>query len=89
MYEGAYRHTNPEEVIVDLRWKLQDLALIPVTDAVLLRFAEVRAQLRQRGKPRTDFDLLIAATALQHDLTLVTRNARDFDDIPDLRVIEL
>jgi predicted nucleic acid-binding protein len=29
-------------------------------------------------------DLLIAATALKHNLTLVTRNVKDYDDIPDL-----
>jgi len=31
-----------------------------------------------------DFDILIAATALHHDLTLVTRNRRHFERIPNL-----
>ncbi len=89
LYEGAFHHTDPAGVIVDLRWQLQGLALLPITDAILLRFAELRAHLRRQGKTRTDFDLLIAATALQHDLTLVTRNARDFEDISELRIVEL
>jgi len=29
-------------------------------------------------------DLLIAATALEHELTIVTRNIEDFNDIPGL-----
>jgi len=27
---------------------------------------------------------MIAATALEHDMTLVTNNPRDYDDVPDL-----
>ena len=33
-----------------------------------------------------DFDLLIGATALQHDLTLMTNNRRHFDRIEGLRL---
>lgn len=89
LYEGAFHHTNPDEAILDLRSRLDEFALIPITDAILLRFAELRAHLRRQGKPRTDFDLLIAATALHHDLTLITRNPRDFEGIVDLRIVEL
>jgi tRNA(fMet)-specific endonuclease VapC len=89
LYEGAFHHTNPDLVINDLRWELQDLTLLPITDAILLRFAELRAFLRRRGHPRSDLDLIIASTAIVHDLTLITRNRKDFSDIPDLRAAEL
>jgi predicted nucleic acid-binding protein len=48
--------------------------------------AQLRLTLRQQGRPITHraLDLLIAATALQHHLTLVTRNTQDYDDIPAL-----
>ena len=36
-------------------------------------------QLALRGRPRTQADMLIAATAAQHGLTLATRNQRDFE----------
>ncbi len=39
------------------------------------------------GRPRQHNDLWIAATALRHELPLVTHNRRDFVDIPDLSVI--
>jgi hypothetical protein len=35
----------------------------------------------QAGKPLPAIDGLLAATALQHDLTLVTRNGKDFADV--------
>ncbi len=35
-----------------------------------------------------DADLLIAATALEHDLTLMTQNLRHFNRIPDLKLYQ-
>lgn len=40
------------------------------------------ARLRQEGRTMGVFDSLIAATALQHRLTIVTRNTRDFQHAP-------
>ena len=40
------------------------------------------------GQPITDIDLLVAATALEYDFTLLTYNRRHFDRIPDLRVYD-
>jgi len=40
----------------------------------------LRGQLARRGRPRAQGDMLIAATAALHGLTLATRNERDFED---------
>jgi predicted nucleic acid-binding protein len=50
------------------------------------RFASLRASLRRRGELIPDFDIVIAATALVYDLTLLTYNLRHFSRIPDLRI---
>ena len=44
-----------------------------------LRWAELLASLRQAGRSMPIKDSLIAATALVHGLTVVTRNERDFE----------
>jgi predicted nucleic acid-binding protein len=49
-------------------------------------FGNLRADLRRQGNLIDNFDLLIAATALRNDLTLVTRNRRDFERIEGLRL---
>lgn len=51
---------------------------VPWDSTVGLRWAQLRADLRRRGRPMSVKDSLIAASALSHDLTLVTLNQRDF-----------
>ncbi|HEX5504208.1 MAG TPA: type II toxin-antitoxin system VapC family toxin [Thermomicrobiales bacterium] len=65
------------------------VAVVPVisfSEDVARRRAELREALRAAGKRVRSraLDLLIAATALAHGLTLVTRNTNDYDDIPGL-----
>jgi predicted nucleic acid-binding protein len=40
------------------------------------------ATAESKGTPRAAFDAIIAATALEHSLALVTRNIRDFEHAP-------
>jgi len=54
--------------------------VLPVTEAIAKRCGELRGNFRKKGVIRTQADLLIAATAYEHNLTLATRNTRDFED---------
>lgn len=59
------------------------LALDGDTD---VHYAEIRAQLEAAGAPIGPNDLLIAAHARSHELTLVTANIREFSRVPGLTV---
>jgi tRNA(fMet)-specific endonuclease VapC len=65
---------------------LVDLTVLPYDLAWARRFGEIRAHLLARGLASAPMDLLVAATALVHDLTLVTRNTRHFEHVPELRL---
>jgi tRNA(fMet)-specific endonuclease VapC len=54
--------------------------------SLLERAAELYAELRARGQLIEDADLLIAAVALVHDMTLVTHNTAHFTRITGLQV---
>jgi tRNA(fMet)-specific endonuclease VapC len=63
--------------------------LFPVLDinkSIMDIFGEIKCNLERNGKIIPDMDILIAATALTHNLTLVTNNARHFQKIPALKI---
>jgi hypothetical protein len=64
-----------------IRRLLEPMTTLPVETAI----AERAGRLRRSGGVRLP-DALIAATALQHRLTLVTRNAHDFEGIRGLKL---
>ena len=86
VYEGAFATPAPEETLANFREFLQGYSHLPVSDAIAARFARLRAALRRQGQMIPDMDLLIAATALEEDLTLLTRNVRHFARVPHLRI---
>lgn len=60
--------------------------IVPVTDAVFDRAADLWVASRQLGYASGDADLLIAATALEHGRRLVTGNKAHFAWIPRLPI---
>jgi predicted nucleic acid-binding protein len=81
---GLYREgTNAQARLDDF---LRMTPALEVNLPIALRCGELRAQLGRQGKStRTrTLDLLIACTAIHHELTLVTENVKDFQDIPGL-----
>jgi predicted nucleic acid-binding protein len=69
------------------QWLTQDLEawfsgrVLPVDRQVAMRWASLVALGSRTGRPLPTVDSLIAATALAHGLTIVTRNAKDFEGI--------
>jgi tRNA(fMet)-specific endonuclease VapC len=57
-----------------------------LTYDILERYADIRRYLRQRGGLIGDIDTLIAATALEHELIVVTSDS-DFERVPNLKTI--
>lgn len=55
--------------------------ILPVTDAIAERWGILAGERQLKGRPLKVADGLIAATALVHDLTVVTHNVRDFSDL--------
>jgi tRNA(fMet)-specific endonuclease VapC len=66
----------------------QHCQILPVTDGIFDRAADLWAATHAVGRPRKDADHLIAATALEHGLTLVTGNAIDFSWVVGLTIVD-
>lgn len=83
---GSRDRPRAEEVF---RAFLRGTPVVGIDQAVAERAAMIRSALRQRRRSISEraMDLLIAATAVELGLTLVSRNVRDFGDIPELRLL--
>ena len=85
-FQGVIRSEHPEEAAEKFHAFIDSVLILPFSFAVAERCARLRETLRSQNKrvKSRALDLIIAATALAYDLTLVTKNTDDFKDIPDL-----
>ena len=87
-YQGIGRSPHPQQAQNQFQTFIESVPILPFSPAVARRCARLREELQSQGKRVNTraLDLIIAATALEYDLTLVTRNIQDFQDIPDLEI---
>ncbi len=80
------RSNSPSKYHQGLLELLSDMTVLDVNQAAAWKFGHVRAGLLDRGRPIASVDLMIAATALVHGLTVVTHNTRHFSMVPGVTV---
>lgn len=86
--EGVTGRVEPRRGQQALRAFMRGTRVIVVSRPIAERAAAIRLELRRRKRPVGDrvLDIIVAATAIEHGLTLVTRNLRDYEDIVGLRL---
>jgi tRNA(fMet)-specific endonuclease VapC len=89
IYEGAFAYANPEAHLQSFRSFFSHFTLLNLNLSIMEKFAEIRSHLRRTGRIIADFDILLSATALHHDLTILTYNKKHFERIPDLKLYPL
>ncbi len=87
VYEGVAHSPSREADERELREFLKDVELVGLDEEVVLIFGAERARLRAGGKLIPNFDLLIGATALRHDLVMLTNNLNHFERIEGLTIV--
>ena len=89
LYEGLLTSSTPEKDEPILQDFLASVEPLTLDDETCRIFARERRHLRAAGTLIGDFDLLIGATALRHDLTLLTNNRRHFERIQGLNILSV
>jgi tRNA(fMet)-specific endonuclease VapC len=89
-FQGVERSPSPKEAHDKFHAFAGSVLILPLSVAVAERCARLREALRSQNKRVNSraLDLIIAATALEYGLTLVTNNVEDFEDIPDLTLYQ-
>ncbi len=86
LYYGAENYAVPETrfaVVEDFRKRFP---VLPFDTKAARHAGAIRASLQRNGNMIGNLDILIAATALSHNLTLLTGNTREFSRIDGLRI---
>jgi predicted nucleic acid-binding protein len=87
LYQGAFRSPAAARHLANIEKRVLPAVTVLSYDAIAARvYGEIRARLEDTGRPLADADLQIAATALLHDLELVTGNLKHFSRVPGLRI---
>jgi tRNA(fMet)-specific endonuclease VapC len=89
LYEGVYYSRDPEKNEIVLHTFFSKFPVMGVDTNICQCFGRERGKLRKAGKMIGDFDLLIAATCLCHNLTLLTNNVSHFERIEGLRLLSI
>lgn len=83
---GALNSTHVERNVAIVRRLVDHFTILDCDQSTALTYAELKVALRKKGRPIPDNDLWIAATALQHGLTLATRDEH-FSVVENLRTV--
>lgn len=63
------------------------IKVLPFNETTGKYAADIRAALKQKGTPIGPYDVLIAGTALEYGLTLVTANGEEFSRVKTLKLV--
>lgn len=84
LYFGAFKSSRVEANLERIRRLAATCPAVPINDETARVYGRLKGELRRKGRPIPDNDLWIAASAVQHDLVLLARDAH-FDEIEALR----
>ena len=76
---GAEKSNKRDKNSARIHHLTERFPVLPITLAIVRSYAAVRASVERRGRRKSDFDLVIACTVLEHGATLVT-NDRSLKD---------
>ena len=82
---GAENSSNPTKNKETIDKFLNKFTILPIFTSLDI-YAKEKTRLRKKGKPLDDFDLLIGATAVSNNLTLVTKNISDFNRLEIIKI---
>lgn len=83
---GANNSTKPEKNEQDIIQFADNSILIPIDEAVAIRYAKVRYDLKKKGNPIPENDIWIAASCLEQNTPLLSNDSH-FDKINGLKVV--
>ncbi len=86
LYRGAYASLNKEKNISLINEFLERTSPINQSKLSCMLFGQDYAFLKTKGMPTQEMDLMIASICKANNCVLITRNTKDFKNIPNLMI---
>jgi tRNA(fMet)-specific endonuclease VapC len=87
LYQWAFMRQWGDRRIAQLEQYLSNYLVIPSDQALCQEWGRLRSEAHRTGRAISAQDAWIVATAIRHNLELVTHNLKDFQCLPKLRLI--
>lgn len=88
LFYGARRSSRPEANLRTLDRFFEPFVSVDLDDSAAEHAGWIRAELGAAGTPIGPLDVMIAATARAHGLTLVSHNTREFGRVRGLKLVD-
>ncbi|NJO00469.1 MAG: type II toxin-antitoxin system VapC family toxin [Bacteroidia bacterium] len=82
---GAEKSQNIAKNLNVVETFAERITIIPIFDAIKI-YGKEKARLKTKGTIISDLDLFIGATAIINNMTLVTRNVREFERMENIKI---
>ncbi|MBL0715233.1 MAG: type II toxin-antitoxin system VapC family toxin [Desulfosarcina sp.] len=86
LYYGAYKSQKTTANLAKVRRIENAFDILSVDFSIAETFGTIKSHLEFQGTPLDDFDIAIAASALAHNLTLITNNEKHFRRVEGLKL---
>ncbi|OGM25016.1 hypothetical protein A3D00_04170 [Candidatus Woesebacteria bacterium RIFCSPHIGHO2_02_FULL_38_9] len=85
--DGIYNQPEEKKRLIDLKDFLTGIDILKVDERVATAFAKIRSKLRAKRALLESLDIIIAATAMDQRLVLITGNKKHFERIEGLKIL--
>jgi len=83
---SGLKHRDAQKQLTSFQEFISYNTFLPLSTSSATISADIYANLRNKGTPIDDIDILIAGIAIANDLIIVTNNIRDFGKIENLEI---
>jgi len=85
LFYGAEKSQNIAKNSLVIEDFSDKITILPIFDAIKI-YGKEKAKLKTKGTIISDLDLFIGATAIAYDMTLITRNVREFERMDNIKI---
>ena len=86
LFRGAFISKDIARTIQGIEAMIDSLKILDINRKASEMFGRLSVEMRNKGSPIADFDLLIASVAVAHGESILTRNKKHFEKVPGLLI---